>query len=50
MINAVVEGGVVRSLALAATGIEQAWLAVARGLGSTFNSDRASILPSGIYT
>ncbi len=43
-------GDVVGPPALAATGIEQARVAVAHAFGSTFKSDLATILPTGIYT
>ena len=43
-------GDVVGPPALASTGIEQARVAIAHAWGSTFKSDLASILPSGIYT
>ena len=43
-------GDVVGPPALAATGIEQARVAIAHAWGSTFKSDLASILPTGIYT
>lgn len=43
-------GDVVGSPALAATGIEQARVAIAHAWGSTFKTDLPSILPSGIYT
>jgi len=43
-------GDVVGPPALAATGIEQARVAVAHAFGSTFKSDIATILPTGIYT
>ena len=43
-------GDVIGSPALAATGIEQARVAVAHAFGSTFKGDLAPILPTGIYT
>lgn len=43
-------GDVIGAPALAATGIEQARVAVAHAFGSTFKSGIASILPTGIYT
>jgi NAD(P) transhydrogenase len=43
-------GDVVGPPALAATGIEQARVAVTHAFGSTLKSDIASILPTGIYT
>jgi NAD(P) transhydrogenase len=43
-------GDVVGPPALAATGIEQARVAIVHALGSTFKTDLPSILPSGIYT
>jgi NAD(P) transhydrogenase len=43
-------GDVVGPPALAATGIEQARVAVAHACGSTLKSDLATILPTGIYT
>ncbi len=43
-------GDVVGSPALAATGIEQARVAVAHAFQSTFKTPIASILPTGIYT
>ncbi|MES2692874.1 MAG: Si-specific NAD(P)(+) transhydrogenase [Verrucomicrobiota bacterium] len=43
-------GDVVGPPALAATGIEQARVAVSHAFGSTMKSDLATILPSGIYT
>jgi len=43
-------GDVVGPPALAATGIEQARVAVAHAFGSRIKSDIASILPTGIYT
>ena len=43
-------GDVVGPPALAATGIEQARVAIAHAFGSTFKSDLATILPTGIYT
>ncbi|MCW1923838.1 Si-specific NAD(P)(+) transhydrogenase [Luteolibacter arcticus] len=43
-------GDVVGPPALAATGIEQARVAVSDAFGSTFKSDLATLLPTGIYT
>src|SRR4029079_16978574 len=43
-------GDVVGPPALAATGIEQARVAVAHAFDSKFKSDLATILPTGIYT
>ena len=43
-------GDVIGSPALAATGIEQARVAVAHAFVSTFKGDMAPILPTGIYT
>jgi NAD(P) transhydrogenase len=43
-------GDVIGPPALAATGIEQARVAVAHAFESTFKSDLATFLPSGIYT
>ncbi|MEO5913046.1 MAG: Si-specific NAD(P)(+) transhydrogenase [Luteolibacter sp.] len=43
-------GDVVGPPALAATGIEQARVAVAHAFGSKFKSDIASVLPTGVYT
>ena len=43
-------GDVVGPPALAATGIEQARVAVSHAFGSKFKSDLATILPTGIYT
>ncbi len=43
-------GDVVGPPALAATGIEQARVAVAHAFGSAFKSEIATILPTGIYT
>ena len=43
-------GDVVGPPALAATGIEQARVAVCHAFDSTFKSDLATILPTGIYT
>jgi len=43
-------GDVVGPPALAATGIEQARVAVAHAFGSAFKKDIASLLPTGIYT
>jgi len=43
-------GDVIGAPALAATGIEQARVAIAHAFGSTFKSDLATILPTGIYT
>lgn len=43
-------GDVVGPPALAATGIEQARVAVSHAFGSGFKSDLATILPTGIYT
>ncbi|MBC8011043.1 MAG: Si-specific NAD(P)(+) transhydrogenase, partial [Burkholderiales bacterium] len=43
-------GDVVGPPALAATGIEQARVAIAHAFGSTFKSDLATVLPTGIYT
>lgn len=43
-------GDVVGPPALAATGIEQARVAVAHAFASTFKSDLATVLPTGIYT
>ncbi len=43
-------GDVIGSPALAATGIEQARVAVVHAFGSSLKSDMAPILPTGIYT
>jgi NAD(P) transhydrogenase len=43
-------GDVIGSPALAATGIEQARIAVVHAFESTFKGDMAPILPTGIYT
>ena len=43
-------GDVVGSPALAATGIEQARVAVSHAFDSTFKEDLAGLLPTGIYT
>ncbi len=43
-------GDVVGPPALAATGIEQARVAVCHAFASTFKSDLAKVLPTGIYT
>src|SRR4030095_16251826 len=43
-------GDVVGPPALAATGIEQARVAVCHAFGETFKSDIAPLLPTGIYT
>lgn len=48
--NIYAAGDVVGPPALAATGIEQARVAVAHAFGSKFKSDLAPILPTGIYT
>jgi NAD(P) transhydrogenase len=43
-------GDVIGAPALAATGIEQARVAVAHAFDSTFKADLAPLLPTGIYT
>ncbi len=43
-------GDVIGPPALAATGIEQARIAVSHAFGSTLKSDLATILPTGVYT
>jgi NAD(P) transhydrogenase len=43
-------GDVIGPPALAATGIEQARVAVCHAFGSTFKGELASVLPTGIYT
>ncbi len=48
--NIYAAGDVVGPPALAATGIEQARVAVAHAFDSNFKSDLATILPTGIYT
>lgn len=43
-------GDVIGAPALAATGMEQARVAISRALGSRFKSDLTTLLPTGIYT